>query len=87
MGMHRSEGSTALLGMDGFVAGAAVEVDGEWWLAVETMRLQWAARPAAAEQSVTADGRSGSGTCPSPIAAWCSYGASACGVVPTPTAR
>ncbi len=36
MGMHRSEGATALLGMDGFVAGAAVEVDGEWWLAVET---------------------------------------------------
>ena len=36
MGMHRSEGATALLGMDGFVAGAALEVDGEWWLAVET---------------------------------------------------
>jgi transposase len=36
VGMHRSEGATALLGMDGFVAGAQVEVDGERWLAVET---------------------------------------------------
>lgn len=34
--MHRSEGATALLGMDGFVAGGKVEVDGEWWLSVET---------------------------------------------------
>ncbi len=36
MGMHRSEGATALLGMDGFVVGAQVEVDGELWLMVET---------------------------------------------------
>lgn len=35
--MHRSEGATALLGLDGFVVGAQVEVDGEWWLLVETM--------------------------------------------------
>ena len=34
--MHRSEGATALLGLDGFIAGAQVEVDGEWWLTVET---------------------------------------------------
>jgi transposase len=34
--MHRSEGATALLGMDGFVVGAQVEVDGELWLKVET---------------------------------------------------
>ena len=34
--MHRSEGATALLGMDGFVTGVQLEVDGEWWLAVET---------------------------------------------------
>ena len=34
--MHRSEGATALLGMDGFVVGAQLEVNGEWWLAVET---------------------------------------------------
>ena len=34
--MHRSEGATALLGMDGFVTGAQLEVGGEWWLAVET---------------------------------------------------
>ena len=34
--MHSSEGATALLGMDGFEAGAQVEFDGEWWLAVET---------------------------------------------------
>ena len=34
--MHRSEGATALLGMDGFVVGAQVEVDGEVWLKVET---------------------------------------------------
>ena len=27
--MHRSEGATALLGMDGFVVGAQVDVDGE----------------------------------------------------------
>ena len=36
MGMHRSEGATALLGIDSFVAGAHVDVDGEWWLAGET---------------------------------------------------
>lgn len=34
--MHRSEGATALLGMPGFVVGAQLEVDGEWWLNVET---------------------------------------------------
>ena len=34
--MHRSEGATALLGMDGFVVGAQVEIDGELWLKVET---------------------------------------------------
>ena len=34
--MHRSEGATALLGMDEFVVGAHVEVDGEVWLMVET---------------------------------------------------
>ena len=34
--MHRSEGATALVAMPGFVVGAQVEVDGEWWLAVET---------------------------------------------------
>ncbi len=36
MGMHRSEGASALLGMDGFVVGAQLEVDGEVWLSVET---------------------------------------------------
>ena len=36
MGMHRSEGATALLGMDEFVVGAHDEVDGEVWLMVET---------------------------------------------------
>ena len=35
--MHRSEGATALLGMDEFVVGAQAEVDGEVWLAVETV--------------------------------------------------
>jgi transposase len=34
--MHRSEGATALLGMPEFVVGAQIQVDGEWWLAVET---------------------------------------------------
>ena len=34
--MHRSEGATALLGMDEFVVGAQLDVDGEVWLAVET---------------------------------------------------
>src|SRR5215211_6887952 len=34
--MHRSHGATALLGMPGFVVGAQLEVDGEWWLHVET---------------------------------------------------
>ena len=34
--MHRSEGATALLGMDGFVVGAQVEANGELWLMVET---------------------------------------------------
>ena len=34
--MHRSEGASALLGMDEFVVGAQHEVDGEVWLAVET---------------------------------------------------
>ncbi len=33
---HRSEGATALVAMPGFVVGAQVEVDGEWWLHVET---------------------------------------------------
>ena len=36
VGMHRSEGATALLGMEEFVVGAQVEVDGEVWLSVET---------------------------------------------------
>ena len=36
MGMHRSQGATALLGLDGFVVGAQLEVDGEVWLSVET---------------------------------------------------
>lgn len=34
--MHRSEGATALVAMPGFVVGAHVLVDGEWWLHVET---------------------------------------------------
>ena len=34
--MHRSQGATALLGMPGFVVGAQLEADGEWWLHVET---------------------------------------------------
>lgn len=34
--MQRSEGATALVAMPGFVVGAQVEVDGEWWLHVET---------------------------------------------------
>jgi transposase len=33
---HRSEGATALVAMPGFVVGAQIEVDGEWWLNVET---------------------------------------------------
>ena len=36
MGMHRSQGATALLGMDGFVVGAQVDGDGELLLMVET---------------------------------------------------
>ncbi len=36
MGMHRSEGATALLGMEEFVVGAQDEIDGEVWLMVET---------------------------------------------------
>ena len=35
--MHRSQGASALLGMPGFVVGAQLEVDGEWWLHVETV--------------------------------------------------
>jgi transposase len=34
--VHRSEGATALLGMDGFVVGVQELIDGEWWLLVET---------------------------------------------------
>ncbi len=34
--IHRSEGATALVAMPGFAVGAQVEVDGEWWLYVET---------------------------------------------------
>jgi len=34
--MNRSQGATTLLGMPGFVVGAQVEVDAEWWLDVET---------------------------------------------------
>ena len=36
VGMHRSQGASALLGLDGFVVGAQLEVDGEVWLSVET---------------------------------------------------
>ncbi len=35
--MHRSEGASALLGMEEFVVGAQDEVDGEVWLSVETI--------------------------------------------------
>lgn len=35
MRRERSAGATALLGMDGFVVGAQLDVDGERWLAVE----------------------------------------------------
>jgi len=34
--MNRSQGATTLLGMPGFVVGVQMEVDGEWWLDVET---------------------------------------------------
>jgi hypothetical protein len=34
--VHRSDGATALLGLPGFVVGAQIEEQGEWWLAVET---------------------------------------------------
>lgn len=34
--MHGSDGATALFDMDGFVVGAHVMEDGEWWLFVET---------------------------------------------------
>ncbi len=34
--INRSEGATALVAMPGFVVGTQVEVDGEWWLYVET---------------------------------------------------
>jgi transposase len=37
VGMHRSEGATALLGMEEFVVGAQVKVAGEVWLMVETV--------------------------------------------------
>ena len=30
VGVHRSEAATALLGMDGYVVGPQVEVDGDW---------------------------------------------------------
>lgn len=35
--MERSEGATALLGLDGFVAGAQVKDGGEAWILVETV--------------------------------------------------
>jgi transposase len=34
--MQGSESATALVDMPGFVVGARLEVDGEWWLYVET---------------------------------------------------
>lgn len=34
--MHGSEGATALVGLAGFVVGAQLLEDGEWWLRVET---------------------------------------------------
>jgi len=34
--MHGSDGATALFDMDGFVVGAHVIEDGEWWLVIET---------------------------------------------------
>ena len=34
--MHRSDGATALLGLDGFVVGAQLEESGEVWIVVET---------------------------------------------------
>jgi len=35
--MHRSEGASALLGMEEFVVAARKEIDREVWLAVETI--------------------------------------------------
>lgn len=36
MRFHASSGATALVGMPGFEVGAQLEVDGEWWLLVQT---------------------------------------------------
>ena len=62
--MHRSEGATALLGLDGFVVGAQLEVDGEWWLAVETTADVTGCEGAAPERWPTGNERSECGTCP-----------------------
>ena len=35
--MHGSDGATALFDMAGFVVGAQVLEDGEWWLSIETL--------------------------------------------------
>jgi hypothetical protein len=34
--IHRSDGPTAPLGLRGFMVGAQIDIDGAWWLAVET---------------------------------------------------
>jgi transposase len=33
---HSSDGATSLIGMAGFVVGGHLEVDGEWWISVQT---------------------------------------------------
>jgi hypothetical protein len=52
--MHRSEGATALLGLDGFVAGVQVEEGGEVWIVVEA--TDGVAGCPARERSVTDGG-------------------------------
>ena len=85
--MHRSEGASALLGMDVFVTGTQLEVDGEWWLAVQTT-----ANAVACETCGTramAHGRRTVRVRDLPMAdrpvVWC--GASESGAVPSPTVR
>ena len=52
--VHGSEGATALIGLAGFVVGAHVLEDGEWWLLVETTADRSAVRRVGCGRSGTA---------------------------------
>lgn len=54
--IHRSDGATAPLGMPGFVVGAQVLIEDEWWLHAQADTGRAAAQSAARGPGSTAAG-------------------------------